>query len=107
MQNTQTLRGVVPPLPPPHPTAKTEDRARGWGIGDGGAGGAGGRGGARGVSPPGIFCNLALQEAGRVNEYGFVDGDDMIHISWEEGVPRSQRVQDHSSDTGARKYNTV
>ena len=107
MQNTQTLRGVVPPLPPPTPPQRRRTALGDRGIGDGGAGGAGGRGGARGVSPPGIFCNFALQEAGRVKEYGFVDGDDVIHISWEEGVPRSQRVRDHSSDTGARKYNTV
>ena len=80
---------------------------RGWGIGDCGAGGAGGRGGARGVSPPGIFCNLSIQDDGRVSEHGFRDGDDMIHISWEQGVRRSQRVPDHSLDTGVRKYNTV
>ena len=73
-------------------------------MGQGERGGGAGRGAS---APPGIFCNLALQEDGRVKEYGFVDGDDMIHISWEEGVPRSQRVRDHSSDTGAREYNTV
>ena len=103
---TDTAGGSAP-LTPPHPTAKTEDRVRGWGIGEGGAGGAGRRGGARGVSPPGIFCNRSIQDDGRVSEYGLVGGDDMIHISWVPSVRRSQRVRDHSLDTGVRKYNTV
>ena len=60
-----------------------------------------GGGAGRGASAP------RIQDDGRVSEHGCRDGDDMIHISWEQGVRRSQRVPDHSLDTGVRKYNTV